>query len=257
MSARRNVTYDGTELQNATVQIRIAQHFSGAKKRLDIEDKGNEHKQSLLNAWYKTKIITVEGQITSTSQSALHQEVDNLKEVLDQKNANLDIEYAGSTRRYKATPSSIDIPEDFFNLTFVPDRIEFVCVDPFGYATTTTTRTIDGISTAELDATVTFSGNFPPDPSITITLEDADNVTSLKVKNDDIGDEITVATAFSDSDIVVISNETKRVTWNGSEIDYSGYIPDWNDGKNNFTLTITGGTETTADISFVYTSKYL
>jgi len=130
-------------------------------------------------------------------------------------------------------------------------------VDPFGYATSTTTRAIDTIATAALAATVTFAGNFSPDPSITITLEDVDALTEIKLKNDDIGDEITITTAFADDDVIIINNETKKVTREGTEIDYGGYVPDWNDGSNNFTLSFTGGTETTADLSFVYTPKYL
>lgn len=255
--ARREVSYDGYDLQNANVATKRAQHFSGGTKRLDIEDKGNEHRQSLLNAWYKRKTIVVEGYLSSTSESALHLEVDDLKEALDQENANLDIAYAGSTRRYKATVASVEIPEDFYNLSWVPYQIEFICVDPFGYATSTTTRAIDTIATAALAATVTFAGNFSPDPSITITLEDVDALTEIKLKNDDIGDEITITTAFADDDVIIINNETKKVTREGTEIDYGGYVPDWNDGSNNFTLSFTGGTETTADLSFVYTPKYL
>jgi len=255
--ARREVTYDSFDLQNANIAIKRAQHFGGATKRLDIEDKGNENRQTMMNAWYKQKIIIVDGYLSDSSESALHSRIDDFKEALDKKDANLDIAYSGSTRRYKATPRVVDIPEDFYNLSWVPYHIEFICVDPFGYDTTDNSYSLDSTSTASLSATVTFWGNFSPDPTIIATIEDVGTLTEWKLKNDDNGDELTIATAFADADIINVSTLTKKVTWNGSEIGYAGYIPRWNDGSNNFTMTQNGGTEVTVDLSFTYTPKYL
>ena len=251
-----NITYNSYSLQDAEVTTRSAEHFSGGKRDIMLANMGRANKQSILASLYKEKTIIVEGTIRADSQSELHTEIDSLKEALDAEDANLDIEYGGSNRRYKATPVSVQIPEEFYNLTWVPYRIEFFCADPFGYNTATANRSVDTITTSQLASTVTFAGNFGPEPSVTITMEDVNAVTQVKLTNSNTGDIITVTTAFSDSDILVINHETKKVTLNGTEIDYTGLFPQWEAGQNNFILDI-AKTQVTADLDIDYTAKWL
>lgn len=257
MGARTDVTFNNYVLQNSTVSVKTAEHFGSPNRSLQVEDIGREHKQALASALYKSKVIVVEGYIHASTQALMHGEVDDLKEAMDAENANLDIDFEGGTRRYHATPRVVEIPEDYFNLTFVAYRVEFLCVEPFGYATTTSSRAISTIHTAELDATVTFAGTFDPEPTVTIDLIDNDGVTQIVLQNLTTGDSITIGTAFADGDEIILNHATKKVLWNNAEMDYSGLFPQWVVGSNHFILNITGGTQTTADLEFVYTPRYL
>jgi hypothetical protein len=54
------------------------------------------------------------------------------------------------------------------------------------------------------------------------------------------GDRIVVSGSFVNGDQIVIDGENRRVTKNGSEIDYTGILPKINAGSNAFQISLTG-----------------
>ena len=258
MPARRDVTYDGYDLQNATVGTRIAQHTHAPDRALQIEDLGREDKSVLASSKYVQKIVTVEGYLKEATTAALQEAVDNLKDALDTcEDANLDISWRGTIRRYLATPSVVEIPEDYYNLTWIPYRIEFVCAEPFGRNTSEETRSWDSLSTAEHCATFTADGNFRPEPIFEVDVEDNDAITWMRLTNTDTGDWVQVGTVFADGDEVDFDHINKKCLWNSDEIDYTGLFPLWYSGSNKFCLTHDGGTETTVDLDIRWTPRWL
>ena len=93
--------------------------------------------------------------------------------------------------------------------------------------------------TTNLSTSYTFLGSFDPTPVWTITVNSQTAMTALELLNSDTGTEIMITRTFANGDVVVIDAKNKTVKVNGTEVDYTGIIPKWNVGLNNFQINIT------------------
>lgn len=119
---------------------------------------------------YPSKKISIEGAIFGSSLVDIDQRIDAFKALFNGKNKNLDITYAGGTRRYTATKTSIRVSHKQKQLyaTFI---VEFIATFPFGLDTTLVTAlNQSGRTLAGYIDTHTFVGSAPVQyPLITIT----------------------------------------------------------------------------------------
>jgi hypothetical protein len=73
-----------------------------------------------------------------------------------------------------------------------------------------------------------------------ITVVTAGTLSQIVWENTSNGDKVTIASTFSNGDQIVIDGENRRVTKNGTEIDYTGVLPKIIAGSNVFKITLTG-----------------
>lgn len=249
------ISFDGNNLESAVVLINKLNRFDGAVRDLQVEFMSFQDGFYIPSDYWRSRTIKLSGMINSASASDMATQVDSLKQYLSGVNKNLDIDYGSGTRRFKATLKDLQAPEEFYNITHLPYQAEFIC-QPFGYATSNTTFSSSDITTASHSGSHDVVGTYKPQPIITITFDSATSVTALTFTNTTTGDAITVTTALAASDVLVINTETHKVTKNGSQIDFTGPIPEFSTGTNEYTIAVTS-TSHQYDLSISYLPRYL
>lgn len=220
-------------LQDANFRTRIIQHTSTPRRNLQLESRARDDGFTIVNAKYTTKTIEVEGRISAADRASLVAKIDQLKLNLNGVSGNLDIDYGNDTRRYFATVQSIDIQEDFYNISVVPYVITFQCADPFGYPTTSGNISQSNITTALKDIVVSVSGSINSDPVLQLTIQSGtSNMSLVTFSNETTGEFIVVskpgAAAFTQGDVLIVNCAAKQVQINGSGLDYTGRFPTMN-----------------------------
>lgn len=189
---------------------------------------------------YDKRAIVLKGTIINTTATLTQVQIDTFKyTVMGAMGVNLDLSYAGTTRRYKVNVKNVSLPREYYNLTFIPWTIECEAIDPpFGMDTSATT----GYTTTDsgnLSASVTIEGTAQPVPQIKFTVTTKGSMVDFVFKNITTNTEITVTPdSISDGDVFIIDTDTYTVTQNGTQIfTYSGVFPDFQVGANAFTVT--------------------
>lgn len=208
---------------------------------------------------YPLKRIPFAGAIKGSTISDLASRIDTFKGYFNGKDKNLDIGYAGTTRRYIATLNALSIKRVEDSL-FAKFSGEFICTKPFGVETSATviTNTLNHTS-ATLNVTPTIGGSAPYQyPLITITIDaltgDGDYI---QISNDNNGQIMLIyGLGLVAGDVVEIDCFARTVKVNGDIVDYTGTFLELEPGANSLTYT-DGFTTRTVDIVINYLKRYL
>lgn len=248
------ITFDSVSLVSSPYTIRRFTSDDVQNRQMFVYGLARQRGASLLNSELKEKTFKMEGTITGTSLANLEANVDTFKELVSRSNKNLDIEYAGGTRRFVATASKINIPRDFFNITFVPFEVEFLCSAGVGTDITTTSVAVTGITTLIRTTSVSVLGTISPPMKTTIDITAATAITKVELLVN--GDKLTLTTSITAGMQIIFDEGVLKVTKDGAEVDYTGIFPKFDIGSNSYTLTFTG-TSLTYNLTFTYTKNYL
>lgn len=238
MSARIVVSYDGTSIQTSTILTDTIQHEQIDHKVLDIQTLGRTDGGILVATTYVPKTIILTGSIKGTSQANLESNIESLKELINRQQRNLDIGYAGGTRRFVTSMSAFAMTRMHFNLTWAEWEAHFVVTNPpFGKGLDTGTFSFNAITTTgTYSGTATFLGNARPMPIIKVTVTTQTAMTALYFRNKKTGDSITVRRTFANADVVIVDTSAYTVTVNGVAVDYEGFFPDFVAVANDFAI---------------------
>ncbi len=225
------VSFDSNSLQsfNPATQVGIVtnviEHTNLPEKDMDLIAIANANKSVIPNIEYPNKRIRLEGAIKGSSQSDLDTRIDTFKGYFRGKDKNLDINYAGTTRRYIATANAISVNR-VGGLLYATFEIDFVCTEPFGRETSLTTLfTQTGYTSASLVATPTVAGNAPIQlPVITITINSITGVGDfIQLSNNNNNQEILLyGLGIEDGDVIIVDSINQEVTIDGDPVDYNG-----------------------------------
>lgn len=258
--ARVTVAYSGTSLQTSTLITQEIEHESVDGKQLDIQKLSSRDGGKLLGVSFSPRVIKLRGYIKSTTQALLETAIDDFKELLNGTTKNLDISYAGGTRRYVCDMAGISLIRKYFNVTFAEWEATFVCAKtPFGRTTDTTSSeyTINSIGTYA--GSYVALGNYRPKPRIVIRFIQCAVVTVVKVNNTTSGDwiKVTKPTEFSAGDVVIIDCDQYTCTINGVATDYDGFFPLFNPKGNDLRISFGKGIKYKATVQIIYYPTYL
>jgi predicted phage tail component-like protein len=223
-----SVSFNGYVLQNSSFRTRIIQHTNIPQKMVQTEPKARDSGATIVDVRYGARTIEVDGMLTSTDRNTLVGIIDTMKLNLKDASGTLDIDYGNSTRRYYATVTDLQLPEDFYNISQVPYKVTFICADPFGYATTSGNLSFTSQTAMLLDTVITMSGSIDSDPVVQLTVNTSTAFSLLTVSNENTGEAIVVSKPggnFANSDVIIIDSRRKLVQINGSGIDYTGQFP--------------------------------
>jgi len=238
----QSIQFDSTELRNTTYIPRFVKHESATERELNILNLARSDGGVLVNDRRGVKRITLQGILTGTSESALETAIDSMKELFSRQQKNLDISWAGSTRRYVATCAFHNFDRDFFHLLYVPWTAEFVVVSGVGKDTTSTAEKHNiTVNANPYSFSCTFAGSAKPKP--TITLEFGTGHTyprGIQIKNTTTGEKIIFnkTSALANGDTIVIDFENKKITLEGVEQPFYGVFPDLIIGANSLELSV-------------------
>lgn len=209
---------------------------------------------------YPSRTIKLGGTIHGSTQSDLDSRIDAFKAIFRPRKKNLDIGYAGSTRRYvmlKVNAQGISRSNKNLYATFT---LELIC-KPFGCDTSTTDlwTAKTAFTSNTFTEAMTVGGTAPFQlPIITITLTSITGAGDyLMISNDNNGQQLLIyGQGLANGDVLVINCETRKITRNGNEIDFDGTLLELAPGSNSITYT-DGFTTRSINISAVYTKRWL
>ena len=208
---------------------------------------------------YPSKEITISGKVTGSSVADLDSKLDTFRGYLVGKDKNLDIAYAGSTRRYIATPTAVRIDRPG-GLSFANFQVTFLCSQPFGQATSdNTVLSATGRTSSSYNDSYSFPGSAPEQrPKWTITLTALTGGTDkyIAVGNNATGEQIKITRTWATNDVVEIDSANKTVKVNGTEVDFEGAFPLFGNGSQTLTY-LDNLTTRTFNITVVNTPLYL
>lgn len=253
------VSFDTNSVQTATIITSTIDHESIPEKDAKMYALAHANKSVLPLVNYPRRVIRQAGVLKGTSVANLDALVDTFKSYFLKTNANLDVGYGGSTRRYVATVNrlTIDRPK---GLTTADFSIEYWCTNPFGANTSATTaNTASAVTTQTANYAHTYLGTAPFQlPIITITINSGTGLDGyLSVKDSVTGQGILiVGQTFVAADVVVIDTVNRKVTKNGTEIDFIGAFPEEAPGSRTLVYA-DGFTTRSYNITVSYTPLYL
>ena len=236
-----SILFDTTELRNTTYIPRYVKHESATERELNILNLARDNGGVLVNDRRGIKVITLQGILTATTQALLETAIDNFKELFSRTAKNLDIEWAGSTRRYVATCKSHNFDRDYFHLLFVPWTAEMVVVSGVGEDTTETTVVNADTFTANYKTKqFTLAGSADPKIRFSVAIDSPNNlIKGVELKNTDTGERV-YATSFTSLEAKTVEIDTKLKTFKvaGVEVPYYGVFPKFIIGTNNIQISL-------------------
>jgi len=250
------ISFNSYNLQTSNIITGKISHNSSPESNVILEQKSRFEGSLLMSNYWTRKVITVNGTIIGSSVSNLESRIDTLKQNLVGENLNLDIGYAGGTRRYIATISRVNIEREHFNSSWCPFSLEFICANPFGKNTTAVTETHLGNVGNPFSDTFTIAGSIGPYPVITLDFKSGNSVTAVKVENTTTSSFMTVTRSFATAEILEIDCENLTVEVDSSGVDFSGVFPSFAIGSNKLQVTVTGS-PFEIDMTTVYNSLYI
>lgn len=173
---------------------------------------------------YGNKLIKVEGYILSDSRAEYEIAKDALNYALNGIERPLILVQGESTRRYTATVEAFTCDHIERGRAYI--EIVFRCSRPFG-ADTETTSYSESITEATKNIDIEFGGTANCNPVIEVVLSSLTGGANKNVgiSNYATGQGITVNRTWTAGDIMVIDTAIKKVTVNGSIVDFIGVFP--------------------------------
>ena len=262
-----DLSFNGNDLQtyNRGTQVgintNVIEHTNIPEKLFTLFSIANADYSAIPNIDYPSKKIKIAGTIHGSSQDDLDSRIDTFLGYFVGKDKNLDIDYAGSTRRYIATENVTSIEREQKAL-FAKFTIEFICTQPFGRDTSSTNLFSSNNQTdASETFTPTIGGNAPYQlPIITLTIDALTGTNDyIQISNDQNGQSmLLIGLGITAADVIVINSETREVTVNGDVVDYEGVFLELTPDSAPASITISNGFETrTIDYLGIYYKRWL
>jgi len=258
--ARVSVEYNNNSLQSATIITQEIEHESIDGKQLDMQKLASRDGGKFLSANFNPRVIRLRGYIKSTTQALLEGAIDDFKEVLNATTKNLDIGYAGGTRRYVCDMARITLLREHFNTTFAEWEVEFICIKtPFGKTVDTTSSEHTIASLATYAGSFVALGSYKPKPRIIITFTEVAGVNDIRIRNTTTGDWIDISNAngYVNNDVIEVDCDNYTVTLNDVAWDYFGFFPQFIPTDNDLRISFTPGIHYKATCVLIYYPLYL
>jgi hypothetical protein len=238
-----SIKYDNTELQGATYTPRYVKHESAPDRIVNSLKLARQDGEVIIDDTMGVKYIDIVGILIGTSQSDLETKIDAFKELIARKDKNLDVDWAGGTRRYVCRSINHSFDRDHYNILYVPYTIRFLVPTGYGQDTTETTALNKSAITATTDSeTITFDGSVTPKLRHKIIVDVRGNADVIKIENTATGDYIEVdLDGFVTTNYLEIDEVAQTVKKNGTtNLSYRGKFPSVTPGSNTLLMTIYG-----------------
>lgn len=209
-----SIIYNSTELENTTYNAEFVKHESTPERELNIIPYIKQTGGILVNQRFPYKTIPLRGYIVGSSQSDLDGKIDTLKKLFNTSEKNLDVSWAGGTRRYVATPRNFMCDRNHYNVSSVNFSVDFVIPSGVGKATSviSTISSLNITATPYTNTAVDFSsGSSKIFPYKIQLAKQSGTIRGFKFQNTKTGDYFIVTRSAGIS-TVEINSQDKSVT---------------------------------------------
>jgi len=223
----------------------------------------------LVNAYYGSKEIILNGYVIGTSQADFESKVDTLKKNLSRIQGTLLITCNGVNRQYNSTTSEVQVKRASDNIDWAPVSIRFLVPDGKGYDTAVTNVTYAVDTVLSFIGWFVNGGSAEAFPVFTLTINAQVNLTKIEFAGGSssygtdgwltiLGTD-TPFGSFQDGDVVVIDFANFTVSVNGTLINFSGSFMrfvKWTSGDIFFNVIATA-TSRNITVESSFTKAYL
>ncbi len=253
------IEFDSYSLQADGVYTTDTDVFSAPAVNINAEKLAEADGSVIVKTQLDPKVFKCEGYMQAATTAALDTLIDTFKTNLNKVSANFDIDYAGGTRRYIATPRNMIISRPK-GLNSAGWSVEFYCASPVGYDTTTSTLLASTVVTsATSQLSITNDGSYIAQPLITVTLTSGTGLTtskSISISNDTNLRGITVTRDWTAADVLEIDCLNQTVYVNNVSVEYTGQFPKWSSGAGGIGY-LDDFTTRSVSVEATYTKRYL
>lgn len=245
-----SVTYDSVNILTGNYKITTLGHDSSSENIINSLKPSRQDGLVVISDNYNAKYIDIVGMIKGTSQANLETNIDSFKELISREDKNLDISYAGGTRRYVCRSIFCNISREYYQIIFANYRVRFIVPDGYGKNTSVTTAFNPLNITANDTQAYTFLGSYPSKPKHKITLDTRGNLDVVRIENNTTSDymDIDWGNVSGDPTYVEIDEEALTVLDNsGNPVTYRGKFPSANLGASTTMKLYVYGSGSTLD----------
>lgn len=256
-----NAVFNSFDFAANGLSIHNLDVYSSSPRRLQLEDRASGDGSVLVSSRYSAKPVTIEGLIKAETSTELEQRIDAVQLALSAVGGVLDIDHAGSTRRFIATAQPPVITRESYGATLAEYSVEFVVPDGYGSDTDLTQLiATTSFTTSTYDFPITVEGSYKAQPNITINLAavTAADVPPqhITVRNPDNSSSVTIAAEFEAGDTITIDCARRRAYRNYAEVETSGNFPYWTPGAASLQYSDDLDTRSVS-LSATYTRRYV
>lgn len=258
--SRYGVSFNGYDLEDTVSGLIVVSTdpYRMPNQKIVKQQIARNDLSTVSSRFWTDKKATITVEIGRNTRALLEASVDRLKTILQGREKTLIVPQGSANRQYTAT---VD------NLTFrQPDGghqeidIEFFCSDPYGYDTSSTTLyNYANLVGGAYDFKCTFEGSAEVQkPVITITINSVSTNTNgvISIANNTKSLDLEIARTWVAADVLIVDCLNRTVKVNGTEVDFTGPIPDWDTGVGNVSYADDFTTRNIA-LSIAYRKRYL
>jgi phage-related protein len=253
------VSFDANNLQTPWIFVDDIDHESMGTKIAVPYIIAHANGSAIPFVEYGSKTVTLSGTIQGTGVSDLDAKLDIFRGYFIGKNKYLDIGYKSGTRRYIATALTNSIKRPG-GLAFATFSVTFMCTNPFGQDTVSTTAAnATGQTTTPTTFPHTFLGSAPsqyPVISITLVSFTGTGLQTINFGNNANGQQISITRAWAANDAIIIDCIQRTVTVNGTSVDFAGAFTEFVPGPQTMAYS-DSFTARNYNISVAYNALYL
>lgn len=208
---------------------------------------------------YRDRSISVEGYITTASESAADTALDVLKAFMKTLD-NLDVGYAGGTRRWNCRFTNLQITRNAEDINQMLYRATFYSPKPYAKDTTSTYLYNAAVTSGSNSLAVSVAGSYPATPIFTLTINSISpsGPKTITIGNPAESSYLAITGSFIAGDVITIDTnpESRSVKHNGVVIPSTGPFPAWAPGSGTLSVTDTA-TARNITVSAPYPPRYI
>lgn len=257
--AKPTVSFNGYDLATYVAGLIVVgtDPYRFPARELNTAKIANTDKSVTNSAYYKDKKINVLVEIGATSRELLDAALDQLNLILQAHEAALVCSYGSGTRQWNATLSNVMLSNVIGGHAEID--LEFECSNPIGTDVNSTALFSNTLSGSSNSVSFLLGGTAEwQQPIITITYSALTGGTGkvVTVGNSASGQSVSITRTWTAGDVLVIDSQAKTVKVNGTDVAFTGAIPEWNPGTAGMDYNDTLTTRTRAT-SALYYKRYI
>jgi uncharacterized Zn-binding protein involved in type VI secretion len=225
--------FDSNDLTAVSgVTILATNPYTPAQRNVKVGDVARSDKSNVNAAFYNNRDITLRVGITRASRDLVEASFDSLMTLLQGLEKTLIVKQAGATRQYTATYSDCLFRTQ--GGSYLEFDLVFVTSDHFGYdVSPIQLLAFTGFTSNYRSDQLTFGGSAPfqvPTITLTFTSITSTGTKAVTIANGANGQSVVISRTWVTGDVLQINSGTKTVKVNGSEVAFTGAIPEFSQG---------------------------
>ncbi len=214
------------------------------------------HGLLLQEDWFRENPIRLHGWISQTNREQLENKIHEFMRNIHGQGGTLIMKDGGTFKEIQTTMQTVEFLNPHYATTRKEFNVTFQGIKSFWRDNAYSSQSLFDETSLSIDGTMDNSGSITAEPIVIVIFSAASAITAISFTNTTTGEEVSITESLSTGDVVIFDSEQKIVTVNGTEVEFSGVLPELIVGLNSYTIDLTG-TSATVDITAKHKNQYL